>query len=146
TQHFYDAMNRDTLVRRYRDPQAHPGGINPLATCRTSQSTCATSLPDTVPQSWASSLPTRAVHNARGALTSVVDPRGVTRGYKADARGLAVRETDEAGAHRYAYYSLSGLLDSTKSQSGKVVRYSYDALGRVTEVRAPSVSHSVKGT
>lgn len=144
TRHFYDAMNRDTLVQRYRDPQAHPGGLDPLALCRVTQSTCGASLPDTLPAGWAATLDTRYVH-VLGRVTSIIDPRAVTLGYGTDARGLTVRETDEAGGHRRSYYSAAGLLDSTKSQSGKVVGHTYDGLGRVTRTTAPAVSYLLAG-
>jgi len=72
-------------------------------------------------------------------LTSVTDPRGVTRTYAYDASGVQWRETDDYGQSKYTYQGRRGLVDSTRSRSLAKVSVLYDPLGHRTNMSYPQV-------
>ncbi len=67
-------------------------------------------------------------------LDSIVDPRGVARGYRYDASNRRIEEVDDFGHEESIYYDRSGLVDSVRPRlyvgASGVIRLSYDAAGR----------------
>lgn len=70
------------------------------------------------------------------------DPRNVTRSWSYDAAGRHTSETGDLSptqtATEYRYFGPSGLLDSVKTRSNLMVRRTYDAAGRMTQLRFPN--------
>lgn len=129
TSYTYDPMNRVTSVVRHTTPKSSNPDGTVSATCDGTQVICTPSawsidsLPDSLPAA-------RYLQGVMG-VDSVLDPRGVYRGYRYDARGSLRAEINEAWRTMTAFRSTSGLLDSTRTAAGGVVRYTYDAYGRV---------------
>src|SRR5690606_25564374 len=71
----------------------------------------------------------------------IADPRGVKRRYRYAARGGVRAERDDYGQEATSFVGPAGLLDSTRSRSGKVVRFRYDSLGRKRAMIYPHVDH-----
>jgi RHS repeat-associated protein len=140
----YDALNRVTTITQYTAAQSIPGGKNLRAHCDSGQVICtdptvgdSSGLPST--------LTTTYAHSSSG-IDSILDPRGVKRKYRYDSRLGRRAERDDYGQDEIAYFNAAGLLDSTKSRSGSVVRFRYDSLGRKRAMIYPSVVHSYQTT
>ncbi len=81
---------------------------------------------------------TRYRYTRTGLVDSLVDPRGVVRTWRYDAADRSIRETDDVGKHGYSYLSAAGLVDSTRTRNGHVIRHVYDAAGRLTQTIYPA--------
>jgi YD repeat-containing protein len=129
TSYTYDPMNRVTSVVRHTTPKSSNPDGTVSATCDATQVICTPSAwsIDTLPDS----LPAAQYLQGVMGVDSVLDPRGVYRGYRYDARGSLRAEINEAKRTMTAFRATSGLLDSTRTAAGGVVRYTYDAYGRI---------------
>ena len=61
--------------------------------------------------------------------------RGVTRSWAYDAAGRDTSETDDYGYSERRFYGRSGLVDSVRTRATDMVRRTYDAAGRLTQIR-----------
>ena len=61
--------------------------------------------------------------------------RGVTRSWAYDAAGRDTSETDDYGYSERRFYGRSGLVDSVRTRATDVIRRTYDAAGRLTQIR-----------
>jgi RHS repeat-associated protein len=134
----YDSMNRVTGDSLYRDKQVIPFSIDPLntTTCRTNQVVCVDST-----RPYNATLPTflsTIYKYSPLTLDTVLDPRSVQRRYTYEGRNAVAGEIDDFGVARQAFHGPSGLLDSTLTRSGTVVRFHYDVLGRRTSMVYPA--------
>jgi RHS repeat-associated protein len=91
---------------------------------------------------FAAALVTRQ-HYDIDVLDSIIDPRNVTRRYQYDAANRPTAEIDDYGHVETTYYDRAGLVDSIRPRfysdtTGKVIRYSFDAAGRVSKKAWPS--------
>src|SRR5690606_758159 len=103
-----DALNRVTRSELYKQKFSHPTEPSPLPPGHYSDGD------EPLDSSWPTSVPTQYGYAPTGQPDSVVDPRGVKRWYKYDARGLVVREVDDTGRVKHAFFSVAGLLDSLR--------------------------------
>jgi len=143
TDRVYDKLNRVTVMNQITAPQAMPYGLS-LATmaCNAAQVLCADSARAAVP-----ALPfdlTTTYYYGLAGLDSIGDDRGVKQRYRYNAQG-DVRETrDEQNAATIAYLNSMGSADSVRLRTGFVIRYQYDALGRLATRVMPSRTYSTQ--
>jgi RHS repeat-associated protein len=85
-------------------------------------------------------------------LDSIVDPRGVSRGYRYDAANRRVQEVDDYGHADAIFYDRAGLVDSVRLRfdegtTGFVTRFVNDEVGRIVKktwpARTPLVADSI---
>lgn len=81
---------------------------------------------------------TRYRYTRTGLVDSLIDPRGVVRTWRYDAADRSIRETDDVGKHGYSYLSAAGLVDSTRTRNGHVIRHVYDPAGRLMQTIYPA--------
>ncbi len=137
----YDAINRDTLVRRYTTKQPNPYGINPLLASRCDATQVLCSDPTDTLTVLPATLGSRKRYGAV-TLDTILDPRNVRRDYAYDARGLVTRERDDFGVPLQSNYDEAGLLLSSVLRSGATTTYAYDLAGRRTLMRFPQVVYN----
>jgi RHS repeat-associated protein len=146
----YDAMNRVIRQTTYKNAQSNPYGSGsplastPLSECRTAEFICADST-----RAWRTPMPdslvVRTFHGLTG-VDSILDPRGVHRGYRYHATGAQVRELDENRHPSITYIGLTtGLVDSVRMRDSMVVRYGYDGMGRRTWMAWRARSYPARG-
>ncbi len=142
----YDDLNRVLEIRRYTNPVAHPGGVDPLGAhnaqgrpCDATQVLCVDSTVAFNPTLPANPQMTRYGYDENGAMVSVTDPRNLRRTFGYDARGLRWQSTDDFGVSDVTYLSGVGASDSTLSRRGIKVRTYYDPSGRRTALAYPAV-------
>ncbi len=77
-------------------------------------------------------------HYTIDVLDSIIDPRGVLRRFAYDAAGRQTVQYDDYGKVERVYYNRAGLVDSVRQRvfqdstgAGRVIRVTYDAVGRV---------------
>ena len=76
-------------------------------------------------------------YDSCGCLISVTDPLGRVRRYERDAWGRVLEETSQGSRKgSYRYLGRSGLLAERREAAGGHMEWSYDSLGRVSEMRA----------
>jgi RHS repeat-associated protein len=139
-----DGFNR-VLGYEQRTGKENPPNSNPLLNCDLRQVVCSDQTAPFLPASdFLSALSSQFRYNDDG-LSYTADPRTVERTFGYDARGQLSSETDDIPLTRYAYFNLAGSVDSTKSRSGVVVRYRYDAIGRRTAMIFPVVKLPTQG-
>lgn len=136
TDFYYNRLGQDTTVVRGAAAVANPLGVGSV--CRPAEFTCGVH-----PTAWPTGpAPTTTLRTFRGVVgvDSIVADRGVPRSFRYDASGTPTRELDEDTAHAiHRFVGGSQLLDSTIARSGARVRYQYDAVGRLTQLRYDTV-------
>jgi RHS repeat-associated protein len=145
-QFVHDALGRVVAESVWTAPQVNPTGNRKLQYCRAAWFDCA--MADStrpVTSGIPSILVTNYTYSPTG-LTTVSDPRQVTRGWRYDARGNVVAEIDDYGDTTRARYGVDGLLLAKISRTGDSVAYGYDATGRRTSLAYPSRDASPYGT
>ncbi|MBP5673250.1 MAG: hypothetical protein J6X49_12740 [Victivallales bacterium] len=76
-------------------------------------------------------------YDSRGCFVSVTDPLVRERRYERDDWGRVVMETSPLGrVEKYRYLGRSSQLTERTEASGRRMEWSYDELGRVSEMRA----------
>lgn len=86
---------------------------------------------------------TQYFHTANGAIDSVIDPRGVLRSWTFDNADRPITMLDDAGATATYFYDPAGLMDSTKTRAGLMIRHTYDAASRATKTAFPLATDSI---
>ncbi|MGH7521755.1 MAG: RHS repeat domain-containing protein, partial [Gemmatimonadales bacterium] len=140
----FDGFNR-VLGYEQRTSKENPPNVNPLLNCDPRQVVCSDQTAPFLPANdFLSRLSSQFRYNDDG-LSYTADPRTVERTFGYDARGQLSSETDDIPLTRSAYFNVAGAVDSTKSRSGVVVRYRYDAIGRRTAMIFPVVKLPTQG-
>ena len=80
---------------------------------------------------FASGLTTRTRRTV-DVVDSIMDPRNVPRSFRYDEANRLIGEFDEVNVLQTSYLDAAGLVDSVLRRTGKVVRHTYDAGGRLT--------------
>ena len=81
---------------------------------------------------------TQFTYDADFNRLTLADPRNMTRGWGYDAAGRDTSMTDDYGQIERHYYGPSGLLDSTRTRVGLIIKRAYDAAGRLTWMAFPA--------
>jgi RHS repeat-associated protein len=142
TRMLYDQLNRITRTTRFTLKTAHPAGTLQQS-CDSLQVLC-TDFTQAPGAALGDSLPT-IFHNGYATLDSITDPRGNTRRFAYDARGLLMEERDEIwNLPRLRHFDLSGAptrslgrqfpSDPDVPSPQDTVHVQYDAMGRRTKV------------
>jgi RHS repeat-associated protein len=146
TDYSYDAMNRLLTGKVYSNGQANVYGINPLGThlaqgraCDTTQVICKDTT-EAFQAGFPATRTTTFAYDAAKALSSIADPRGVTRTYGYDASGGRWINADDYGHVDSTYFTKTGAVDTTISRAGNKVTRTYDASGRLATLIYPSVT------
>jgi RHS repeat-associated protein len=145
TERVYDKLNRITQFRQITSRQALPYGLS-LATmnCDTTQVLCADSSRGYDPT--LTYLLTTSYYYGLAGLDSLLDPRAVAQRFRYNANGQ-IRETrDEQNAATIAYLNALGTADSVRLRTGKVIKFQYDVLGRLTSRTMPGHPYTAPGT
>ena len=82
--------------------------------------------------------PTAYRYTGTGLLDHIQDVRGVSRTWQYDAADRMILEVDELANSIQTYFNLAGLVDSTRTRKGHVIRHTYDAAGRLTQTIYPA--------
>lgn len=80
----------------------------------------------------------RMTYDADFNRLAVADPRSVMRTWAFDAAGRDTLETDDFSHTEHRWYGPSGLLDSTLTRDSVMIRRTYDAAGRLAQIRFPA--------
>ncbi|HWP38704.1 MAG TPA: RHS repeat-associated core domain-containing protein [Gemmatimonadales bacterium] len=133
TRHVRDNVQRVTNVY---DPAGHRTELVYDALNRVLQSIQHPHSSDTT---FATPLITRQ-HFTIDVLDSIVDPRGVARGYRYDAANRRTQEVDDYGSVERTFYDRAGNVDSIRPRFyvTLVIRHAYDEAGRLTKKAWPA--------
>ncbi len=82
---------------------------------------------------------TRYHYTKSGVVDSVIDvSRTVRRSWRYDAADRPLSMKDDLGNADSNYFSAAGLLDSTRTRDGHVIRHTYNAAGQLTQTIYPA--------
>jgi RHS repeat-associated protein len=147
----YDAAGNDTSVtapsgrrtRNVRDSYQRVAQVYDPAGHRTDHAYDLMNR-DTAITVWdGSAFTTRVVYSATGHDSIVEDPRHVRREWRYDAADRDTAMFDEASVSESHYYNSDGAMDSLRTRTGHVIKYRYDAAGRLVATLFPAFANYV---
>ena len=79
-------------------------------------------------------LTAKAVYNAIGQMTKIIDPKGYETLYDYDQLGNVTKETNPVGKETSYTYDLAGRITTSTDANGVVTSFTYDAAGNITRM------------